>query len=290
MLDSETLHNIARGTMPPPPGAVSIVVPHFETPLLARLCLRAIRRRTDVPYEVIVVDNASGDGESLSYLRGVSWIRLIERPADTVPPEAALAHATALNLGLAAARGEFLLAMHTDTLPLRDGWLAALRQPMLDDPRLAALGADKIDGPGPLGAALKPLGDAKAYRRLALRLMGRPVPESLRERPPHARSFCALYRRQALVDAELDFLPRRYKTAGEDAYHGLAERGYHVRLLPPRQMRQLVEHVVHATAYLSPQRTIRTGRVRRRTARRIERLMAEPSVAALLEDESLDRR
>ncbi|MBN2584045.1 MAG: glycosyltransferase family 2 protein [Planctomycetes bacterium] len=290
MLNGDTLHNIARGTMPPPDGTVSIVLPHFETPLLARLCLRAIRKRTDVPFEVIVVDNASTDGESLDYLRRVSWIRLIERPADTVPPEAALAHATALNIGLAEARGEFLLAMHTDTLPLRDDWLAALRQPMLDDPKLAALGADKIDGPGPVMAAMKPLGNGKAYRRLLCRMLGREVPERLRERPPHARSFCALYRRKALVDGKLDFLARRYKTAGEDIYHGLAELGYHVRLLPPREMRQLVEHVVHATALLSEQRTINTGRVRRRTERRIRRLLAEPWVAELLEDESLDTR
>jgi len=287
VLDTETFHNIAA-QMAAPPGMVSIVVPHFETPLLARLCLRAVRRRTTVPFEAIVVDNASTDGESLDYLRSVSWIRLIERPADTVPPQAALAHATALNIGLEQARGEFLLAMHTDTIPLRAGWLAALLQPFAEDQRLAALGSDKIDAPGPIMAALKPLGDGKAYRRLLCRLSGRKVPEHLRRRPPHARSFCALYRRKALADEGLDFLARKYRTAGEDIYHELARRGYHVQLLPPRQMRRLVAHIVHATAQMSRRRRINTARVRRRTARRIRRTLDEPWVRELLEDESLD--
>jgi len=287
VIDTETLHNIAAAKAAPP-GMVSIVVPHFETPLLARLCLRAIRRRTTVPFEAIVVDNASTGGESLQYLRGVSWIRLIERPGDTVPPEAALAHATALNIGLEEARGEFLLAMHTDTIPLREGWLAELLRPFAEDQQLAALGSDKIDAPGPVMAALKPLGDGKAYRRLLCRLTGRDVPEHLGVRPPHARSFCALYRRQALAEEGLDFLARKYKTAGEDIYHELARLGYHVQLLPPREMRHLVAHIVHATAQLSHRRRINTARVRRRTARRIRRMMAEPWVRKLLEDESLD--
>ncbi len=87
----------------------------------------------------------------------------------------------------------------------------------------------------------------------------------------------------------MDFLARKYKTAGEDISHELARLGYHVQLLPPREMRRLVAHIVHATAQLSRRRRINTARVRRRTARRIRRLMAEPEVRELLEDESLDK-
>ena len=287
-LSTELVHAIARGDERPA-GMVSLIVPHFETPELVRLCLRAIRQRTTVPFEAIVIDNGSRDGASVDYLRGVSWIRLIERPAEEVPPAAAVAHATALIMGLEAARGEFVLAMHTDTIPLSPGWLATLRQMMVDDPCLAAVGSDKMDNPGLLRGALKTLGDGKSWRRLFCRLSGRPLPEKLRLRPPHARSFCALYRRQAIVACGLDFLPRKMQTAGEELYHGLAEGGWHVRLLPARQMRQLVAHVVHATALLSPKRKINTPRVRRRTERRIRKLFSAPCVHGLLEDDRLDR-
>jgi len=289
MIDTETLHNIASGSLTPP-GMVSVVLPHYETPELARLCLRAIRRFTTVPFETIVVDNASGDDVSLEYLRGVSWIRLIERGDHEVPESGPGAHATALNIGLEAARGELVLAMHTDTIARRDGWLREMAEPFAGDERLAALGADKLDGPGPVRSALKALVDGKTYRRLALRLRGRAVAEDPKSRPPHARSFCALYRRSALVAEGLDFYPAGGYAAGEELYHALLSRGYRTRLLPARRMRDLVVHVAHATAYLSPERSIRTGRVRRRTAGRIDRLFTEPWVRALLEDESLDTR
>jgi len=289
MIDTETLHNIAAGRLAPP-GMVSILLPHYETPELARLCLRSVRRLTTVPYETIVVDNASRDGASLEYLRGVSWIRLVERGAGDVPEAGPAAHATALNLALEQARGDLVLAMHTDTIARREGWLRDLARPFADDERLAALGADKLDGPGPVRSVLKALVDGKTYRRLALRVRGRPVPGALRVREPHARSFCALYRRSALVAEGLDFYPSGGYAAGEELYHALLARGYHARLLRPRRMRDLVRHVGHATAYLSPDRAIRTGRVRRRTARRIESLFAEPWATALLEDESLDTR
>ncbi len=288
MIDSETLHNIAAGRVRPA-GLVSIVIPHYETPELARLCLRAIRRFTTVPYEVLVVDNGSGDGASLEYLRGVSWIRLVERPAAEVPAEGALAHATALDAGLAEARGELLPALHTDTIARGEAWLSALREPMQADDRVAVVGCDKIDAPSPAWRLLKAAVDGKSYRRMARRALGRPVPEELRSRAPHARSFCALYRREVLCREGLGFVPNRMRTAGEEVYHGLLERGYRGVLVPPRRMRELVMHVVHATAYLSERRTIRTGRVRRRTRRRIRRLLREPWIRHLLEDDSLDQ-
>jgi Glycosyl transferase family 2 len=287
MIDTDLVHNIAAGRAAPP-HLVSLVIPHYETPELVRLCLRAVRRYTTVPFEALVIDNASTDGASLEYLRRVSWIRLIERPADTVPDNGPGAHATALDLGLAEARGEFLLAMHTDTIPRREGWLKALLEPFAGDPKMAVVGADKLTAPPPAIEAVKRLVNGKTYRRLALQIMGREVPPTLAAKRSHARSYCAVYRRQVLLDELLGFQPGPGTAAGEGLYHALLARGYHGRLLRASAMRQLVEHVVHATAYLSAGRGIRTGRVRRRTARRIERLLGSPWVKALEADETLD--
>lgn len=287
MIDTDLVHNIAAGRVAPP-HLVSLVIPHYETPELARLCLRAVRRYTTVPFETLVIDNASADDKSRAYLRRVSWIRLIERPADTVPDNGPGAHATALDLGLREARGEFLLAMHTDTIPRREGWLKTLIEPFAADPKMAVVGAGKLTAPPPAIEAVKRLVNGKTYRRWGLQLRGRDVPPTLAARPPHARSYCALYRRQVLLREHLGFQPGPGTAAGEGLYHELLARGYHGRLLSVGTMRRLVEHVVHATAYLSAGRGIRTGRVRRRTARRIERLLGSPWVKALEADEALD--
>ena len=63
------------------PGKVSICIVNYKTEELLKLCLRSIRKFTTFPYEVIVVDNDSGDG-SLDYLRSLSSIRLIERTGE----------------------------------------------------------------------------------------------------------------------------------------------------------------------------------------------------------------
>lgn len=270
-------------------GMVSIVLPHYQTAELVKLCLRAIRHFTPQPYEVIVVDNASGEGDALSYLRSVEWIRLIERPAGSVPTAPAEAHASAMNIGINEARGEYYLAMHTDTIPLCREWLDALVRPMLNDPQMGAVGCDKIDARGGLAEAIKSLSDVKAWRRLPYRLLNRPLPKKLQVRPPHARSFCALYRQKHLLDYALSFTPTKYQTAGEDIYYELLERGHRAHLFPPRQMRQWVAHVVHATAYLSPERLLNNRRVRSRTERRVHELFQQPWVRQLLDDSSLDR-
>src|SRR5690606_29802738 len=97
---------------------VSIIVPHFQTPELARLCLRSIRRFTYwVPYEVIVIDNGSKDGASLDYLRTIEWIKLIERTENIGP--VAIGHKEAVDIGIEASTAPYVLAFHTDTIPIR---------------------------------------------------------------------------------------------------------------------------------------------------------------------------
>src|SRR5690349_18633151 len=118
---------------------VSIIVPHYQTPALAALCLRSIRRfTTGIAYEVIVVDNASKDGSSLEYLRQVRGIRLIERT--DVPASGSDAHRTAVEIAIDASTAPFIATIHTDTIPIRHDWLQYHLDPMLIDQRIAATG------------------------------------------------------------------------------------------------------------------------------------------------------
>ena len=61
--------------------AVTILIPHFQTLELIRLCLRSIRMMTGGEYRVVVLDNGSQDA-SLDYLRSVPWIELVETQVD----------------------------------------------------------------------------------------------------------------------------------------------------------------------------------------------------------------
>src|SRR5260221_5128486 len=95
------------------PARISLCIPHWQVRDMMSICLRSIRKHSrKYDLEVIVVDNGSRDG-SLEYLRSLSWIRLIERPDESVANWPANVY-TAWDLGARAARGEFFVTMHSD--------------------------------------------------------------------------------------------------------------------------------------------------------------------------------
>ena len=99
----------------------TICIINYKTELLTKLCLRSIRKFTQSPYQVIVVDNNSGDS-SLDYLRQVKWIKLIERPGNLIPNTPAMAHASAMDIGLENCETDFLISMHSDTFVYQEKW------------------------------------------------------------------------------------------------------------------------------------------------------------------------
>ena len=93
---------------------VTILIPNYKTPDLTKLCLRLIRRFTDLRLaKVLVIDNDSKDA-SLDYLRTLKWIELLERPA-VAGESGAMAHSRALDLALARVKTPYVLSIHTDT-------------------------------------------------------------------------------------------------------------------------------------------------------------------------------
>jgi hypothetical protein len=259
---------------------VSVIIPHFQTAVLARLCLRAIRRHThDVPIEVIVVDNGSKDGESMEYLRSVEWIHLIER-TEGIADSPGESHKEALDIGVAASRAPFILSFHTDTIALRSDWLSWHLAQLEASPRIAAVGTYKLEVKSGIRQVLKDLERIWTQRISALSHVG--------DHRPYIRSHCALYRRDVLESLGLHFVDHSKESAGRTIHFALEDAGYEAKQLSTLETSRRVAHLNHGTMVLVPElgvcrRTARSGN------KRIQDFLLRPEIQSLLREDSLDK-
>jgi N-acetylglucosaminyl-diphospho-decaprenol L-rhamnosyltransferase len=115
-----------------------VVVTYFSRPHVAA-CMRSLERaRGRLEMEVVVVDNASGDG-TLDELAAVApWAR-------AVPTGDNLGYAKAVNRGLRETTGEFVLVLNPDCV-VAEGALEALHAWMAAHPR-CGIAAPRILNP-----------------------------------------------------------------------------------------------------------------------------------------------
>lgn len=266
---------------------VTIVIPHYQTLDLIKLCLRSIRKHTPQPYEVIVVDNGSKD-ISLEYLHSVNWIKLIRRNG-ALKKMGSWAHGSALDVGLEATETEFFLALHSDVIVKDGSWLELLSNPFQNNVRLACVGAEKLETVSAGYRLFKKMGNVKALYRLGKRYVGNGNTSGGECRPAYIRTTCALYRTEVLKKEHLSFLPidEKEMTSGQALYYDLVEKGYYSFFFSPERLLKVIDHLNHGTMVLNPSlgarsRTIRKG------IRIIKRKFRENAVRSLLEDASLD--
>ena len=126
-LPEETIEAV-RGTPPTaavrtaPEPAASIVVVSFESLVYTRMCVETVLANTeDPPFELIVVDNASGDG-SREYLEELTGR---DARVSLIANESNVGFPAACNQGLAAARGNDLVLLNSDTM-VAPRWLSQL--------------------------------------------------------------------------------------------------------------------------------------------------------------------
>ncbi len=102
---------------------VSIIIPNKDRPVMLRRTLETLSDKTCYPvYEVILVDNASTDPETLALYRqftAESWCRLVEGPAR-------FNYSAFNNLGGRQSRGEYLLFLNNDVEIMSPSWLDEL--------------------------------------------------------------------------------------------------------------------------------------------------------------------
>lgn len=271
---------------------VSICIPHYQVPELMQVCLRSIRKHTtDVPIEVIVVDNGSADA-SLDYLRTLSWIRLIETDNTTWPYNVF----KAWDIGAREARGEFFMTMHSDVFIKRDGWLAPYLEKMRAGDNVVAVGGWKLEDPSltrafyewqkhVVGTSFSALKSVFGRKRLI---------RWRRLRFP--RDYAALYRKQALLEHDLTFLPQIEGAAilqGEGGGYAITQRlwnaGYTHSMLPMRTMANNMVHIAHGTSAFVKARQRSRESAQLDVERAAAGLFGEPWVQALLQADELDR-
>lgn len=88
---------------------LSIIIINYNTFALTGNCIRSIREKlTGVEYEIILVDNASKECDPDLFLKELPFIRLIKSKENT-------GFTGGNNLGVAAAKGKYLLLLNSDT-------------------------------------------------------------------------------------------------------------------------------------------------------------------------------
>ena len=141
---------------------VSVIIVNYHSADLVADCVRSVFDKTEgVSFEVLVVDNASGD-DSVGRLRAefADRIRLIEA-------EENLGFGKANNLGVTEARGEYLFLLNPDTV-LRNDAISILHQFLSSHPDVGVAGGNLFtsDG-GPNGSYCETFDSLEAERRNA---------------------------------------------------------------------------------------------------------------------------
>jgi GT2 family glycosyltransferase len=140
---------------------LSIVVVTFGNRDLNRLCLESLKARTEWPnHEVVVVDNGSKDG-TRELLESAAELDSRVRP---ILFEENRGYPAAVNAGLAAARGDFLVLLNNDTVVTR-GWATALLRHLARDRRLGLVGpvTNAIANEAKVDVAYRDLGELPAW-------------------------------------------------------------------------------------------------------------------------------
>lgn len=254
---------------------VTIIVPNYKTADLTRLCLRSLRRHTNLErIRVIAVDNDSRDA-STEYLRSVEWIKLIERPPVSGESGPQM-HARALDLALAEVDTPYFMVIHTDTIVINDLWLDFLINRLIASPKIAGIGSWKLE------TVSKWKSFGKTLETFIRKMLGRKTKKETR----YLRSHCALYRTDAVREIGQPFCDD--DTAGKSLHLALVAAGYDMLFISSAELMKFIRHLNHATMILNPSRNDRkTSKPAAR--RRIEHELESLHYREILADETLDR-
>jgi GT2 family glycosyltransferase len=122
----------------PETAAVTVIMPVYNGLTLTRQALDRVARHTDLPWRIVIVDDASPDPDVLPALR--DWVsrrpeaQLLENPQN-------LGFVGAVNRGLEAARAwpdDPVVLLNTDAF-VPEGWAPRLLRPLWEEPRVGSV-------------------------------------------------------------------------------------------------------------------------------------------------------
>lgn len=97
---------------------VSIIIPNYNGSKYIKQCIDSLKRQTYKGYELIIVDNASKDDS-------IKIIEKIYPSAKLIKNQENKGFSTAVNQGIKAAKGEYVVLLNNDTVVFED-WLENL--------------------------------------------------------------------------------------------------------------------------------------------------------------------
>lgn len=147
----------------------SIIIPCWNALALTRICLSQLCKWTGLPFELIIIDDASTDGTA-------AWLRAFRRRILDARPTALrgvvllsndrnCGYPYSMNRGIAQARGESLLFGNCDAA-VTPRWLEGMRAALAAGPRIGGI-APYANLPTKRPALSRPWSSPPSYRGLA---------------------------------------------------------------------------------------------------------------------------
>ncbi|WP_144266628.1 glycosyltransferase family 2 protein [Paenibacillus curdlanolyticus] len=165
----------------------SIIIPTYNKAAYLKSCIESIGDHTDLPYEIIVVDNQSTD-ETGAYLREIGT-QVRYRILDSN-----LGFAGAVNAGLMMAKGTTVLLLNNDTL-VTDNWLDNMLACLHSDARIGMVGpvTNYISGDQRVEVPYEEIEDMYEYAK-----RNNETNPAKWQRTDRLTGFCLLFRRTLL--------------------------------------------------------------------------------------------
>lgn len=165
-------------------GLTSIIIVTFNQLSMTRQCVDSVLSRTDVPVELIFVDNGSSDGTP-DYLETIPGARVIRNVDNR-------GFARGVNQGIRVASGDQIVLLNNDCI-VTTGWLEGLLDVLHDNPQNGLVGpvSNSVSGGQQIPVSYRDLTglDGFAWQRRESRVL------TLTNR---LVGFCLLFRRDVL--------------------------------------------------------------------------------------------
>ncbi len=113
-----------------------LVIINYNTLKYLKECIVSIKKNTQYPFNIIVVDNGSNDG-SVQFLKRLKGITLITNQENQ-------GYARACNQGIMVGEGEFVVILNSDII-VSPGWLTSMVNIAKSDKQIGVVGPKMVD-------------------------------------------------------------------------------------------------------------------------------------------------